>query len=162
MTWGPHPTVRMFFYGTLKRGGQYHDLCRGGTLVSGRAEVDGLLYDLPEGYPALLVPPGKVLAVGSDDYLRDARDALVVSQRALPMPDGASVHGEVYEFGDPVRRLPILDTLEGFDPADPAPHVAGPRPPAFARPPPERRRRRRAPSRWRSSACPPTDTGPGR
>ncbi len=120
MTWGPHPTVRMFFYGTLKRGGQYHDLCRGGTLVSGRAEVDGLLYDLPEGYPALLVPPGKVLAVGSDDYLRDARDALVVSQRALPMPDGASVHGEVYEFGDPVRRLPILDTLEGFDPADPS------------------------------------------
>jgi len=62
----------MFFYGTLKRGGSNHAYCRGG-LVTAEARVEGLLYDLPQGYPALVVPEASVLAVGTGDPLRDAR-----------------------------------------------------------------------------------------
>ena len=50
-----NPSVQVFVYGTLKRGGRYHTYCVGGVMTA-EARVEGLLYDLPEGYPAIVVP----------------------------------------------------------------------------------------------------------
>ena len=113
----------MFFYGTLKRGGRYHSYCRGGRMTA-EARIRGLLYDLPQGYPAIVVPEETVLAVGTDDPLADAlADAL--GANGLARPDLAeavtpAVYGELYTFDDPERRLPRLDVLEDFSPSNPS------------------------------------------
>ena len=111
--------VRMFFYGTLKRGGRYHGYCRGG-LMTAEARVQGFLYDLPQGYPAIVVPEETVLAVGSDDPLADAREAKGLTRSALTEPKAPTIHGELYVFDDPEERLPALDELEGFSPNNPS------------------------------------------
>ena len=111
--------VQMFFYGTLKRGGSNHAYCRGGRMTA-EARVEGLLYDLPQGYPALVVPEALVLAVGTGDPLRDARGAGALGRPELPEPREPYVHGELYTFDDPEERLPSLDELEDFTPGDPS------------------------------------------
>jgi gamma-glutamylcyclotransferase (GGCT)/AIG2-like uncharacterized protein YtfP len=55
----------IFVYGTLKRGQRNHErFCRG-ALAAREASVRGRLYDLPYGYPALVVPKGDVQATGT-------------------------------------------------------------------------------------------------
>lgn len=114
-----HPSVQMFFYGTLKRGGRYHAYCRGGRMTA-KARIQGLLYDLPQGYPAIIVPEETVLAVGTDDPLADARRANGLTLSDLGEPVTPAVHGELYTFDDPEERLPRLDVLEDFSPDDPS------------------------------------------
>ncbi len=111
--------IQMFFYGTLKRGGSNHAHCRGG-LMTAEARVEGLLYDLPQGYPALVVPEAAVLAVGTGDPLRDARGAGALYRPDLPEPKEPCAYGELYTFDDPEERLPSLDELEDFTPGDPS------------------------------------------
>ena len=111
--------VQMFFYGTLKRGGSNHVYCRGGRMTA-EARVGGLLYDLPQGYPALVVPEASVMAVGTGDPLRDARGVGALHRLDLPEPREPYVHGELYIFDDPEERMPSLDELEGFTPGDPS------------------------------------------
>ena len=108
----------MFFYGTLKRGHRNHDaFCRGALLVR-EATVRGELYDLPFGYPALVVPEEDVVAVGTASPLRDAAEQRRFG-RVSPHPaSGPRVFGELFAFDDPEARLPALDLLEGFDPED--------------------------------------------
>ena len=109
----------MFFYGTLKRGGSNQAYCRGGRMTA-EALVEGLLYDLPQGYPALVVPEASVLAVGTGDPLNDARTGNTLDRPGLPEPGRPAVHGELYTFDDPEDRLPGLDDLEDFSPGDPS------------------------------------------
>ena len=113
-----NPSVQVFVYGTLKRGGRYHALCEGGLMMA-EARIEGLLYDLPEGYPALVVPEATVLAVGTDDPAADARRTSALDGVAPPEPGTPAVHGELYAFHDPGERLPALDELEEFRPGDP-------------------------------------------
>lgn len=109
----------VFVYGTLKQGQRNHDrFCKG--LVSAReATVRGSLYDLPFGFPALVVPDEYVLDIGTTDYLADAE-----KQHHVPTGPGNSaphwnlVHGEVLTFDDPGERLPAFDGLEGFQPGE--------------------------------------------
>jgi len=110
---------QMFFYGTLKRGESNHAYCRGGRMRAG-ARVEGLLYDLPQGYPALVVPEASVLAVGTDHPSGDARAGNTLDRPGLPEPGIPAVHGELYAFDDPEDRLPSLDELEDFSPGDPS------------------------------------------
>jgi len=114
-----NPSVQVFVYGTLKRGGRYHAYCMGG-LMTAEARVEGLLYDLPEGYPAIVVPEATVLAVGTDDPEADARHSQGLTRRELREPGPPTVYGELYTFEDPEERLPALDALEEFLPQDPA------------------------------------------
>ena len=109
----------MFVYGTLKRGGRYHAYCRGGRMGA-EARVEGILYDLPEGYPAIVVPEHAVLAVGTGDPIADAREARRLTRPGLAGPGSPTVHGELYTFDDPAERLPALDELEEFSPMDPS------------------------------------------
>lgn len=106
----------MFFYGTLKRGQRNHDsFCRGALRIE-EAAVRGALYDLPFGYPALVVPDESVHAVGTSDPTRDAERHRRLGREQLPSLEGPRVLGELFAFDDPEARLPPIDRLEGFDP----------------------------------------------
>ena len=112
----------MFFYGTLKRGHANHDLFCRGYLDVEEASVRGRLYDLPLGYPALVVPEEDVRAVGTTDPARDVSEQVRLNRSAVRRGDGPRVHGELFTFDDPEERLPALDRLEGFDPDGPSPY----------------------------------------
>ena len=108
----------LFAYGSLKRGLLYHDRFCTGTIHAEEATVRGELYDLPFGFPALVVPPEDVRATGTADPIRDAAtERRLGASEVVPVSDGPRVFGELYVFDDPEERLPALDRLEGFDPA---------------------------------------------
>jgi gamma-glutamylcyclotransferase (GGCT)/AIG2-like uncharacterized protein YtfP len=112
----------MFFYGTLKRGQDNHDLyCSGATRVE-EATVRGELYDLPFGYPALVVPEESIYAVGTGDPTRDVEEQRRLGREQVPQLEGPGVLGELFAFDDAESRIPPIDRLEGFDPADSSSH----------------------------------------
>lgn len=124
--------LRLFVYGTLKRGFWNHDrFCRG-VLAVEDAVVRGCLFETPSGIPVLQVPEEDILAVGSTDPLADvATQALVAARMRDPKPTPdrllknatgapwAHVYGELLTFNDPETRLPSIDRLEGFHPGGP-------------------------------------------
>jgi len=118
--------LRLFVYGTLKRGYWNHDrFCRG-VLDVQEAVVRGRLYEMPSGIPVLEVPETDILAHGTADPLADvatqARFAEDLAFILKPVPGSATagdwgpVYGELLTFGDPSTRLPAIDRLEGFHP----------------------------------------------
>ncbi len=114
---GAFPEVLIFFYGTLKRGHANHDrYCQGAASVED-ASVRGSLFDLPFGFPALVVPEPDVRALGTGEPARDALAQERLNQKEqAPLEGSPRVYGELFEFEDPEVRLPAIDGLEGFDP----------------------------------------------
>ena len=124
--------LRLFVYGTLKRGFWNHDrFCRG-VLAVEDALVRGRLFETSSGIPVLEVPEADILAVGTTNPLADvATQARVVARMSNPEPThdrlpnkgtGApwgDVYGELLTFDDPETRLPAIDRLEGFHPGGP-------------------------------------------
>ncbi len=124
--------LRLFVYGTLKRGFWNHDrFCRG-VLAVEDALVRGRLFERSSGIPVLQVPEEDILAVGTTNPLADvATQAHVTARVSNPEPTrdrlpkkgtGApwdSVYGELLTFDDPESRLPAIDRLEGFHPGAP-------------------------------------------
>ncbi len=124
--------LRLFVYGTLKRGFWNHDrFCRG-VLTVEDAVVRGRLFETSSGIPILQVPEEDILAVGTTNPLADVATQAHVTARisnSEPTPDrlpkkgtGAPwgpVYGEILTFGDPETRLPAIDRLEGFHPGGP-------------------------------------------
>lgn len=109
----------MFFYGTLKRGGRNHDRYCGSALRVEEGAVHGELYDLPLfGYPALVVPEVSICAIGTGDPERDAEEQGRRRRERLTPTESPRVFGEIFFLDDPGSRLPAIDRLEGFDPAD--------------------------------------------
>ena len=106
----------MFFYGTLKRGQSNHDrFCRDAVRIE-PATTLGQLYELPFGFPGLRVDAASVRAVGTRDYLADSEKQ---SESAPPLSSGPGwdlVHGELFTFEDPEKRLIAFDALEGYTP----------------------------------------------
>lgn len=122
-------TLKLFVYGTLKRGYRNHqDFCQGYGEVR-EATVRRRLYEGP-GYPILEVPEADILAQGSTDPLADAATQERLSHRVQAglrqLPEGATgevwdtVCGELFTFDDPSTRLPSIDHLEGFHPGGPS------------------------------------------
>ena len=122
--------LRLFVYGTLKRGCWNHDrFCRG-VLDVQEAVVHGRLYEMPSGIPVLQVPEEDILARGTADPLADvatqARFAEDLASILKPVPESATagdwapVYGELLSFDDPEHRLPAVDRLEGFHPDGPS------------------------------------------
>lgn len=113
--------IRLFVYGTLKRGYWNHNrYCSDATAIE-PAAVQGRLYELPSGIPVLEVPDESIIAVGSTDIRTDA-----LTQSAGELDGwthaecGGSwrwIEGEVITFPDPRRTIPPIDRLEGFDPS---------------------------------------------
>ncbi len=108
---------RLFVYGTLKCGFSNHDRFCGGALSVREATACGALYDLPFGFPALVVPVESIQTVGTTDYTSDVAEQHRLGESGTRTVFGESrVYGEVFTFDDPEERLPELDRLEGFDP----------------------------------------------
>ncbi len=78
----------------------------------------GRLYDLPYGFPALVVAEEDVLASGTTDYRADAEALHHLHTRSAQMSIDPVVHGEMFVFDDPEERLPALDGLEGYVPGE--------------------------------------------
>jgi len=124
--------LRLFAYGTLKRGFWNHDrFCRG-VLAVEDAVVCGRLFETPSGIPVLMVPEEDILAVGTTNPLADvATQAHVTARMSNPKPTPdrllknatgapwAPVYGEILTFDDAEIRLPAIDRLEGFRPGGP-------------------------------------------
>ena len=124
----PNPQLlRLFVYGTLKRGFWNHDrFCRG-VLTVEDAVVRGRLFETSSGIPVLQVPEEDILAVGTTNPRADVATQAHVTARLFnpqstiinPQYEGAPwgrVYGELLTFGDPETRLPAIDRLEGFRP----------------------------------------------
>jgi gamma-glutamylcyclotransferase (GGCT)/AIG2-like uncharacterized protein YtfP len=116
-TTGATLLLRLFVYGTLKRGGLNHErYCTGVRSIEG-ASVRGLVHLLPPGYPVLVVPEAAILAHGSADAVADAglqpTLGTEATERGGPWRD---VPGELLTFDDPEERLPRIDELEDFRP----------------------------------------------
>lgn len=121
--------LRLFVYGTLKRGFWNHDrFCRG-VLAVEDAVVRGRLFETHSGIPVLQVPEEDILAIGTTNPLTDVATQAHVTARMSnpePTPDrhqenatGAPwgpVYGQLLTFDDPESRLPAIDRLEGFHP----------------------------------------------
>lgn len=83
------------------------------------ATVRGRLYDLPLGFPALVVPKEDVRAVGTTHYQADAALPRTIAVGEREEPAGWDVvHGELMTFEDPEERLTGIDGLEGFRPGE--------------------------------------------
>lgn len=110
------PLLRLFVYGTLKPGFPQHRHYCGPDARTYAATVPGLLYHLPQGYPAATVAPESILAHGShapelDASLQDTHRPRTNTGREHPR-----IHGQVVELSDPGRLLPAIDEYEGFTP----------------------------------------------
>ena len=110
--------LHLFVYGTLQRGHHNHARCCAPHWPVVPATVWGRLYALPAGFPALELPPGAVLAHGSDDPVQDAEvQAQWPAVRGCrPTGDWDRIPGELITLPDPARDLPPIDRLEGFQP----------------------------------------------
>lgn len=109
-------TLALFFYGTLKRGQINHDRFLRGLASAQEATVRGRLYDLPFGFPALVVPEEDVRAVGSANPSHDAATQRRLAPPDASRPEGPRVTGELFVFDRFDELLPALDRFEGFDP----------------------------------------------
>ena len=127
----PNPQLlRLFAYGTLKRGFWNHDRFCQGFLSVEDAVVHGSLFETSSGIPVLQVPEENILAVGTTNPLADVATQAHFAARLFkpqstitnPQYEGEPwdpVYGELLTFDDPETRLPSIDRLEGFHPGGP-------------------------------------------
>lgn len=113
----PHH-IRLFVYGTLKRGQANHARFCANAIDIVPAATWGRLYALDLGFPALEVPPSLILAQGTDDPLADAATQAGWPEAGFDLLDGDwdLVEGELMTFPDPLWDLPPMNRLEGFGP----------------------------------------------
>jgi gamma-glutamylcyclotransferase (GGCT)/AIG2-like uncharacterized protein YtfP len=112
--------LRIFVYGTLKRGYWNHDRFCSQAVSIEPATTWGRLYHLPAGFPALEIPDSRILAHGTTDPLADTKtqNRIEFPENAMTRPDGdwELIHGELMTFANPGFDLPPIDRLEGFNP----------------------------------------------
>jgi gamma-glutamylcyclotransferase (GGCT)/AIG2-like uncharacterized protein YtfP len=112
--------LRLFVYGTLKKGFWNHDRFCTRAISIEPATTWGRLYHLPAGFPALEVPTSSILATGTADPLADTRtqNTIELPENAMTRPedDWDLVHGELMTFANPGFDLPPIDRLEAFSP----------------------------------------------
>ncbi len=112
--------LRIFVYGTLKRGYWNHDRFCSQAVHIEPATTWGRLYHLPAGFPALEIPDCRILAYGTTDPLVDTQiqNNIELPGNAMLQPDGDwdLIHGELMTFDNPEIQLPPIDRLEGFVP----------------------------------------------
>lgn len=121
--------LRLFVYGSLKKGFWNHERFCTGVVSIQEAEVSGRLYDLG-AYPALKVQEECILAKGTVNPRADVATQARFEAKAVPHAgllnsgntrhDWPRVRGELMTFDDPKERLPRLDRLEGFHPGGPS------------------------------------------
>ncbi|MEE9368284.1 MAG: gamma-glutamylcyclotransferase family protein [Pontiella sp.] len=112
--------LRIFVYGTLKRGYWNHERFCSQAVSIEPATTWGRLYHLSAGFPALEIPDCRILAHGTSDPLADTQiqNAIELPENAMTRPEGDwdLIHGELMTFTDSGLDLPPIDRLEGFNP----------------------------------------------
>ena len=118
--------MKVFVYGTLKRGMWNHERFCAGALSIEEAVVRGRLYEIDCGLPVLQVPEADILARGTADPCADVAAQARFEAELAQHPDLCAkahtrrgwglVRGELMTFDDPEERLPRLDRLEGYRP----------------------------------------------
>jgi gamma-glutamylcyclotransferase (GGCT)/AIG2-like uncharacterized protein YtfP len=130
--------LKLFVYGTLKKGFSNHaEYCSGVHAIE-RSAVRGRLYWLTRDVPVMAVPEEDVLAAGSGNPLADVAVQAGFSAKLLSGEVGAGcaahpesgagagaqkwrkVGGELLTFDDPGTRLPLIDSFEEFTPGGPS------------------------------------------
>ncbi len=111
--------IKLFVYGTLKEGFSNHnEKYSQGILNIQKAVVQGKLFHLNEGYPAMEIPRENILAIGTKDYLKDSQKAIEAETKIkyYKEPDNHlnTVHGEIITYKNPHIILPLIDELEEF------------------------------------------------
>ena len=127
------PELRIFAYGTLKRGFSNNDAYCAGVLRTCPAWLRGRLFKLSSEIPAMTVPDEDILAYGTAGVAADIEaqgkfESFLKSRRSVgPGSSVASswgkVRGELLTFNDPETRLPFLDSLEEFQPGCPSTYI---------------------------------------
>ena len=125
--------LRVFVYGTLKRGFSNHDAYCTGVLRICPAWLRGRLFKLTPQIPALTVPDEDVLACGTaavtaDIETQEKFESFRANKQIAPpastfSPGWRKVRGELLVFDDPETRLPLLDSLEEFRPGSPSTYL---------------------------------------
>jgi gamma-glutamylcyclotransferase (GGCT)/AIG2-like uncharacterized protein YtfP len=125
--------LRVFVYGTLKKGFSNHASYCAGVLQIIPAHVRGSLFKLDSNLPVATIAEGDILAYGTSNPFADMRtqqnlDTLLKTDtsKISRNPDASSrrkVYGELQIFDDPETRLPLLDELEEFRPGGKSTYV---------------------------------------
>lgn len=114
------PLLRVFVYGTLKKGFHNHDRYCAGVLRIEPARLRGRLFRLSPRVPVMTVPEEDILVRGSADIDADMEAQERFASHPAGGPGASSgvtfVRGELLTFDDPAERLPVLDRFEGFRP----------------------------------------------
>jgi gamma-glutamylcyclotransferase (GGCT)/AIG2-like uncharacterized protein YtfP len=122
--------LRIFAYGTLKRGFPSHDEYCAGVLRICPAWLRGRLFKLSPQTPAMTIPDEDIIKFGTDDIAADiaAQENLESFIKSRGIADTTfsvglgwrKVRGELLVFDDPETRLPLLDSFEEFHPERPS------------------------------------------
>lgn len=104
--YSPETILRLFVYGTLKRGYWNHQrFCAQARSIE-PAVVWGRLYHLHAGFPALEVPEGLILSQGTADPLADARrqEDIGTPRFGRPTGDWDLIHGGTGDLHRPATQ----------------------------------------------------------
>jgi gamma-glutamylcyclotransferase (GGCT)/AIG2-like uncharacterized protein YtfP len=125
--------LRVFVYGTLKRGFPNHDPYCTGVLRICSAWIRGRLFKLSPEIPAMTVPDEDILMYGTASVAADIeaqekfesflRSKGTAGPASSGSPGWRKVRGELLIFNDPETRLPLLDSLEEFQPGCPSTYL---------------------------------------
>jgi len=121
------PLLKVFVYGTLKRGWWNHEPYMKGYVAVEPCTIVGRVHLRHTRTPILDIPRANVLAIGTADA---AADLETQTRIAASLVDGAplvraggewfDVKGELYTFSDAPTRVPHLDGLEEYVPGAPS------------------------------------------
>jgi gamma-glutamylcyclotransferase (GGCT)/AIG2-like uncharacterized protein YtfP len=106
--------ISIVCYGTLKKEFSNHHYCRNAVNIE-PATVCGRIYQLPPGYPALVVPPENIIVKGTNSPAQGAKTQSEYNRNVPEFHIQAGwqeVHGELVTFNNPDRDVPPIDRLE--------------------------------------------------
>ncbi|MDR2142490.1 MAG: gamma-glutamylcyclotransferase [Deltaproteobacteria bacterium] len=113
--------VKIFVYGTLKRGFPNHELYIPPNSLLEPAWLFGWLFDTGYNFPTLVIAEENIRAQGSQSLRADLTFDPGPPPLEPPEPtqpvELTKVRGEVITLAEPGETLRRLDQLEGFNPA---------------------------------------------
>lgn len=121
--------LRLFAYGSLKTGECNYNQVQPYFLESRPAAAPGQMLLRPDGYPALVVDPELILAMGSDDRAGDLRETQNQTQTQnqnqsqTQAQAAALVPGQLLHLHTGVEITEKLDVFEGYFPGRPSEYL---------------------------------------
>lgn len=105
--------MQIFVYGTLKFGRSNHCWLDAVKIKTGF--VQGKLYLLPAGFPALKINRNSILAIGTKDFQADS--TAQKAAKTLKQNEEEWIQGEIITLKTP-EGIRGIDLLEGFNPGE--------------------------------------------